>query len=220
MATEKNFQAAIPPPPANARNSIWQVETTASSTDAVTGQPVFKSSCYQPDMVGDTGSGGADGLVPAPPAGSAAAGKFLKADGIWAVPIIDANLTKSAVGFGDDKGTAVIVSGANKKFPQVSFAGTITGWTVTADQPGSISVDVWKAASSVPPSAPTIPTSANKISASAPIVLPSAQSASSAAAGVSTWTGLTVSPWDVFGVNVTSATTITSYLIEIYITRS
>lgn len=39
-----------------------------------------------PDMVGDSGSGGVDGLVPAPPAGSFAAGKFLTAGGTWAVP--------------------------------------------------------------------------------------------------------------------------------------
>jgi len=34
-------------------------------------------------MVGDSGSGGTKGLVPAPSAGDAAAGKFLKADGTW-----------------------------------------------------------------------------------------------------------------------------------------
>lgn len=38
------------------------------------------------DMVGDSGSGGTKGLVPAPASGTAAAGKFLKADGTWAVP--------------------------------------------------------------------------------------------------------------------------------------
>lgn len=37
-------------------------------------------------MVGDSGSGGTKGLVPAPAAGDAAAGKFLKADGTYAVP--------------------------------------------------------------------------------------------------------------------------------------
>lgn len=37
-------------------------------------------------MVGDSGSGGAKGLAPAPGAGDAAAAKFLKADGTWAVP--------------------------------------------------------------------------------------------------------------------------------------
>jgi hypothetical protein len=37
-------------------------------------------------MVGDSGSGGTKGLVPAPAAGDAAAAKFLKADGTYAVP--------------------------------------------------------------------------------------------------------------------------------------
>jgi hypothetical protein len=35
------------------------------------------------NMVGDSGAGGVRGLVPAPAAGDAAAGKFLKADGTW-----------------------------------------------------------------------------------------------------------------------------------------
>ena len=37
-------------------------------------------------MVGDSGSGGVKGLVPAPGAGDAAAGKYLKADGTFEVP--------------------------------------------------------------------------------------------------------------------------------------
>ncbi len=37
-------------------------------------------------VVGDSGSGGTKGLVPAPSAGDTAAGKFLKADGTFAVP--------------------------------------------------------------------------------------------------------------------------------------
>lgn len=37
-------------------------------------------------FVGDSGSGGTKGLVPAPATGDAAAGKYLKADGTWAVP--------------------------------------------------------------------------------------------------------------------------------------
>ena len=39
-----------------------------------------------PVMVGDSGSGGTKGAVPAPGSGDAAAGKFLKADGTWAAP--------------------------------------------------------------------------------------------------------------------------------------
>lgn len=38
------------------------------------------------NFTGDSGSGGAAGAVPAPGAGAAAAGKFLRADGTWAVP--------------------------------------------------------------------------------------------------------------------------------------
>jgi hypothetical protein len=38
------------------------------------------------EMVGDSGSGGTIGLVPAPAAGDAAAGKYLDADGTWTVP--------------------------------------------------------------------------------------------------------------------------------------
>jgi hypothetical protein len=38
------------------------------------------------DLVGDSGSGGTRGTVPAPAAGDAVAGKFLKADGTWTAP--------------------------------------------------------------------------------------------------------------------------------------
>lgn len=38
------------------------------------------------DFVGDSGSGGTKGLVPAPASGDAAADKFLKADGTWVAP--------------------------------------------------------------------------------------------------------------------------------------
>jgi len=41
---------------------------------------------WVPPLRGDTGAGGAAGLAPAPAAGDAAAGKYLKADGTWAVP--------------------------------------------------------------------------------------------------------------------------------------
>ncbi len=41
---------------------------------------------WVPPMTGDAGAGGAAGLAPPPAAGDAAAGKYLKADGTWAVP--------------------------------------------------------------------------------------------------------------------------------------
>ena len=54
------------------------------ATDA--GSPTANFSATDPVMVGDTGAGGVAGNVPAPEAGDAAAGKFLKADGTFAVP--------------------------------------------------------------------------------------------------------------------------------------
>ncbi len=70
------------------------------------------------NMVGDSGSGGTKGLVPAPAAGDAAAAKFLKADGTWAAPA------------GSGTVTSVQVAGANG----LSFSGgPITGsGTITA----------------------------------------------------------------------------------------
>lgn len=52
-------------------------------------------------MVGDSGSGGTKGLVPAPAAGDAAASKFLKADGTWATAGGTPSLTSTYVGYGD-----------------------------------------------------------------------------------------------------------------------
>lgn len=92
---------------------------------------------------------------------------------------------------------------------QVDFAGTIIGWSVTADAVGSVSVSVAKKASSAPPAAPAIPDPVtDKISGTAPIVLSTAQSAAVAAAGVSTWT-TAVAQWDVLQFSLVSLTTIT-----------
>jgi hypothetical protein len=78
------------------------------------------------------------------------------------------------------------------------YACAISGWSLVTDQPGSISIDVWKAAQA-------IPTSANKISGSSPPSLTSAQLAQSTA--VPGWS-TAVSANDVAGFYVTSATTV------------
>jgi hypothetical protein len=79
LATTLNFSNTTPTPPTEQQNIEWQNDG---------GTPVCNESAYDPVMVGDNGSsgGGLAGNVPAPPAGSAVAGKFLKADGTWEIP--------------------------------------------------------------------------------------------------------------------------------------
>lgn len=80
-----NLNNTVPAVSAGAQNVLWQ-KGSQTGTDPASGYGIFPVSAYVLDMVGDSGSGGTDGLVPAPPSGSAAASKFLKADGTWEVP--------------------------------------------------------------------------------------------------------------------------------------
>jgi hypothetical protein len=66
-------------------------------------------------MIGDSGSGGTKGAVPAPGAGDAAAAKFLKADGTWAAPAGVGTVTSVAM-----TGDGVI------------FNSTVTGSPITS----------------------------------------------------------------------------------------
>src|SRR5476649_1546048 len=77
---------ATPAAPAGKVNAKWQADTSTPRN----------VSAYVPNMVGDTGSGGVAGAVPAPSAGTAAAGKFLKADGTWALPGFAGAFVKTA----------------------------------------------------------------------------------------------------------------------------
>jgi hypothetical protein len=69
-------------------------------------------------VVGDSGAGGTKGLVPAPAAGDAAAGKFLKADATWAVPagagdvVGPASSTDNAIARWDGAGGATLQDSA------------------------------------------------------------------------------------------------------------
>lgn len=69
-----NLNDTTPAAPSGSLNVKWQ--TDGGGND----------SAYVKPMIGDSGSGGTQGLVPAPPSGSAAAGAYLKADGTFAVP--------------------------------------------------------------------------------------------------------------------------------------
>ena len=76
-------------------------------------------------MVGDAGSGGTKGLVPAPASGDSLSGKFLKADGTWATPSgsgTSATYFRS-YGTGATNGTAI---------QTITTTGTANWLTVTA----------------------------------------------------------------------------------------
>lgn len=113
------------------------------------------------------------------------------------------------IGITIDNGASAITAGLKGYFT-VPYAGTIKSWYLTADTSGSIVVDIWKAAG-------TIPTVANTITASAKPTLTSAQIGNS-----STLTGWTtsVSAGDVVAYNVDSATTIRKVTLIVKIEKS
>lgn len=83
---------------ANTKISALTADTTPTADDLVVtvndpgGTPATRKATITnftkaiPAVIGDAGAGGTKGLVPAPAAGDTAAGKFLKADGTFAVP--------------------------------------------------------------------------------------------------------------------------------------
>lgn len=74
----------------NAKLANMATQTFKGRTTGGTGDPedltATQATAILNNFVGDSGSGGTKGLVPAPAAGDAAASKFLKADGTWAAP--------------------------------------------------------------------------------------------------------------------------------------
>ena len=110
-----------------------------------------------------------------------------------------------------DGGGSAITTGV-KGYISVPFNGTITGWTLIADQSGSIVVDVWKTNFAGAP-----PTVANTITGTEKPTLSSAQKAENLS--LSTWS-TSVSVGDIIGFNVDSVSTITRVNLDIKITKS
>jgi hypothetical protein len=201
------------------------------------------------NFTGDSGSGGAKGAVPAPAAGDAAAGKFLKADGTWTAPggsssplttkgdlyshsSIDARLpvgSDGAILTADAAQTiglkyqthygvfGIVIDGSggvpltgSKGFIQMPYGGTITGWTIIADQSGSCQVTLKKSTYSGFPST-------SSIVASAQPILSSAQKATS-----TTLTGWTTafSKDDIMEFNLDSVTACRRLILQIQVSRN
>lgn len=125
----------------NAKLANMATQTFKGRTTAGTGDPedltATQATAMLNNFVGDTGSGGTKGLVPAPASGDAAASKFLKADGTWQV-VTDTGITQLTgdvtAGPGSGSQAATIASHAvtNAKFRQsagLSVVGNSTNAT-------------------------------------------------------------------------------------------
>lgn len=81
----------------NAKLANMSTQTIKGRTTAGSGDPedltATQATAILNNFVGDSGSGGTKGLVPAPASGDAAASKFLKADGTWQV-VTDTGITQ------------------------------------------------------------------------------------------------------------------------------
>lgn len=121
------------------------------------------------------------------------------------------DVLKEAIGFTTDGAGSAVTTGVKGSL-QVNYAGTITGWTILADQDGSCVIDVWKDTFANYP-----PTVADTITASAKPTLSAASAATS-----TTLTGWTTSfsAGDVFRFNIDSAATITKVTLELSITKA
>ena len=185
-------------------------------------------------MVGDSGTGGTKGLVPAPSAGDAAAGKYLKADGTFAVPpgtsgsaitaltgdvtatgpgsvaaTLAANQKIRSIGFTIDNGTAVITTGS-KGYVYVPYACTITQVTLGAKISGSIVIDIKTA------SYASFPTTASIVAAAPPTITAAQKSQDSTLTG---WT-TTISAGTWIEFSVTSVTSLTWVAINLKVTAT
>jgi hypothetical protein len=71
---------------ANMAQSTIKGRAAGAGTGDPTDLTATQATAILNNVVGDSGAGGTKGLVPAPAAGDAAAGKFLKADATWEAP--------------------------------------------------------------------------------------------------------------------------------------
>jgi len=119
--------------------------------------------------------------------------------------------TAGSFGITIDGAGSVIKTGL-KGYVEVPYSGTITGWTLIADQVGSIVIDVWKDTYGNYP-----PTVADSIAGTEKPTLSSAQKNQDLS--LSTWTS-SVALGDIIAFNVDSASTITKANLSIRITKN
>lgn len=121
------------------------------------------------------------------------------------------NVKRKAFGITIDGGGSAITTGV-KGYVTVPYTGTITQWTLLADQSGSIVIDVWKDTYANYP-----PTVADTIAGTEKPTLSAATKNQDTS--LSTWT-TAVTAGDVIGFNVDSAATVTRVTLVIEMTAT
>jgi hypothetical protein len=106
-------------------------------------------------------------------------------------------------------GAGSVLTTGNKGYAVIPYGGTITGWTMIANQTGDCIIDVWKAAG-------TLPILSDSITGTEKPTLSVQQINSDI--NLTTWTS-SVSPGDIFAFKVDSASTLTRVNLSIYITK-
>ncbi len=122
-----------------------------------------------------------------------------------------AGSTTGSIGIVLDGAGTTITTGVKSSI-QIPYSGTITGWTILADQVGSIVVDVWKDDYATYP-----PSSLDSIAGTEKPTLSS--SIKNEDNSLSTWT-TSVNAGDIITFNVDSASTLTRVNLAIKITKS
>lgn len=122
-----------------------------------------------------------------------------------------ANNKIRSVGWSVDGGGSAITTGQKGGYPVVPFAGTITGYKITADT-GTCTVKFWKIASGT-----AIPTVSNNINTSG-VSLSSGTAIISST--TSDFTTTTVTANDIFALNITAISGVTKLFVELQITAS
>lgn len=141
-------------------------------------------------------------------------GAFKKVDENGTVTTYEAlatNVKKKSFGITIDGGGSAITTGV-KGYVTVPYTGTITQWTLLADQSGSIVIDVWKDTYANYP-----PTVADTIAGSEKPTLTAATN--NRDTNLTTWT-TAVTAGDVIGFKVDSAATVTRVTLVIEMTAT
>lgn len=99
---------------ADMAEATFKMRAAGSGTGAPVDGTAAQATAALDSFTGDSGSGGVKGLVPAPAAGDTAAGKFLKADGTFAVPQTVKNQTAVNTTSGANIDLTGIPSGAKR----------------------------------------------------------------------------------------------------------